>query len=101
MSAAAKAKIRDEIRVFMPTIGEEELALRARMRALRNTASAMICKTESGTARQLAWIVTEYATEALYTPMESEALTDLNKFFNRLLLTAVQAEQIDTLGPGE
>lgn len=90
----------DDLLTFCPGIQGEEYQLRANMRSFRNTAAAMITGTESGTARQIAWIVTDYSTELLYAPISNAALADLNKFFNRLLLTAMQAERIDLLGPG-
>lgn len=92
---------RDDIRTFLPTIGEEEYARRAKLRSLRNAATAMVNNTDSSTARGLAWFAIEYATEALYAPDASEALEDLNKFCTRLMLTAMQAEQIDTFGAGQ
>lgn len=91
---------RDDIRTFLPTIGEEEYARRAKLRSLRNAATAMITATESPTARGLAWIASDYSTEALYAPAAADALDDLNKFCTRLMLTAMQAEQIDAFGAG-
>lgn len=69
--------------------------LRAKLRSLRNAASAMIASTKSDTARALAWFATEYATQALYAPDAAHALDDLNKLCTRFMLTAMQAEQID------
>ncbi|SMQ74279.1 hypothetical protein SAMN06297468_2510 [Altererythrobacter xiamenensis] len=91
----------DDIRTFLPNIGEREYALRARMRSLRNTASAMIAKTECSASRQLAWIVVEAATDWLYAAAQEAELEDLNRLFNRLMLTAIQAENIAQFGPGE
>ncbi len=90
----------DDIRTFLPTIGEEEYERRAKLRSLRNAAAAMIAETNSGTARGLAWIASDYATEALYAARAADALDDLNKFCTRLMLTAMQAEQIDSFGAG-
>lgn len=91
----------DEMDVFLPGIAPDERERRVKLRELRNVASAMIGSTDSATARQLAWIVTEYATEALYAPAAAEALNDLNKLCKRLMLTALQAEHIDLFGAGE
>jgi hypothetical protein len=91
----------DDIRTFLPGIGDNEYELRAKLRALRNTASAMVSNTESDTARQLAWIVVEYATPALYAPGTPVAFADLNKLCTRLMLTAMQAENMDLFGAGQ
>lgn len=99
--SVATLKPLDEIRTFLPGIGDEEYALRAKLRSLRNTASAMISNTESDTARQLAWIVVEYATPALYAPGIPVEFEELNKLCTRLMLTALQAEKIDTFGAGQ
>ncbi|WP_394729056.1 hypothetical protein [Altererythrobacter sp. GH1-8] len=91
---------RDDIRVFLPNIGEAEHALRAKMRSYRNAASAMVSRTESDTARQLAWIVVEYGCANLYAPATEPELEDLNKLFKRLMITAIHVENIDQFGPG-
>lgn len=85
----------DDIRTFLPTIGEEEYARRAKLRSLRNAATAMVNNTDSDTARGLAWFAIEYATGALYAPGAAEALDELIRICTRLMLTAIQAEQID------
>jgi hypothetical protein len=87
----------DEIYTFLGAISDEEYERRAKLRTYRNAASAMIANTESDTARALAWFTTEYATGALYAPGAADALDDLNKLCRRLMLTAMQAEQIDVL----
>lgn len=91
----------DDIRTFLPNIDPAEYALRAKMRSLRNTASAMIARTDCSVSRQLAWIVVETATDWLYSPAQEAELEDLNRLFNRLMLTAIQAENIAQFGPGE
>ncbi|QFI63769.1 hypothetical protein D0Y83_11210 [Qipengyuania flava] len=85
----------DDIRLFLPGIADEEHEKRAKMRSYRNAASAMIARTDSDNARSLAWLVVEYATGALYNPGAACALDDLNKLCKRLMLTAMQAEEID------
>ncbi|WP_394730608.1 hypothetical protein [Altererythrobacter sp. GH1-8] len=89
----------DDIRTFLPGIGEEEYAIRAKMRSYRNAASGMIRATQSDTARQLAWIASDYITLWIYSPAIEVELEDLNTFFRRLLVTAIQAERIDMEGP--
>lgn len=91
----------DDIRTFLPGIGEVEYELRAKLRALRNTASAMVSNTESDTARQLAWLVVDYATPCLYAPGTTVAFADLNKLCTRLMLTAMHAEKMDLFGAGQ
>ena len=45
----------DDIRIFLPGIGDVEHSLRANLRTFRNCASAMIARTDSDTARGIAW----------------------------------------------
>ena len=94
MNAPATIK-RDEIRVFLPGISDEEHAKRALLRSYRNAASALIASTQSDVARGLAWMASDYVTGALYAPGAACALDELNKLCKRLMLTAIQAEQID------
>jgi len=84
----------DEIITFMGNIPAEEYERRAQMRSYRNAASGMIASTECDTARQLAWIVVDYATPNLYAPAPPEWLDQVNLLSKRLLLTAMQAEQM-------
>lgn len=88
---------RDEIRVFLGDIPEAEYQLRAKLRSYRNAASAMIASTPSDTARHLAWEVVEWATPNLYAPAPLEWLEQLNQLAKRLMLTAIQAEQMQHL----
>lgn len=94
MSAPATID-RDDIRLFLPGIGEEEYAARAKLRSLRNAATGLISSTDSDTARALAWHTIEYATGALFAPGAAASLADLNKLCQRFMLTAMLAEQID------
>ena len=84
----------DDIRCFLPGIAADEYARRAKLRSYRNAASGMIASTKSDTARQLAWVVVEYATPNLYAPAPPEWLDTLNQFCKRLMLTAMQAEEM-------
>ena len=88
----------DDIRTFLPGIGADEYDLRAKLRSHRNVAAAVIAKTESPTARQLAWIVTEYTAETIFAPMDHAFLAEVGKFCTRLLVTAMQAERLETAG---
>lgn len=91
----------DEIRVFLPDIGEREHALRAKMRSLRNVAARIIASSASDTARSLAWHASDYAVAWLYAPADEHELEDLNLLLARLLRTALHAADIDEFGPGE
>ncbi len=96
MSAPATAKP-DEITTFLGAIPAEEFERRAKLRSFRNAASAMIARTPSDTARYLAWEVIEWATPNLYAPAPLEWLDQLNLLAKRLLVTAMQAEELHAL----
>lgn len=85
----------DEFDIFMPGIDPAERNKRMRLRALRNTATALVNGTDSDNARGLGWMVVEYATGSLYAPSAAGALDELNLLCTRLLKVAVQAEQLD------
>ncbi|MBU2340027.1 MAG: hypothetical protein KKE77_02140 [Alphaproteobacteria bacterium] len=87
----------DDITTFLGSIPAEEYERRAKLRSYRNAASGMIASTESGTARQLAWLVVEYATPNLYAEAPAEWLDKLNLLSKRLMLTAMQVEEMDLL----
>ena len=91
----------DDIRTFLPGIGSDGYDLRAKLRSMRNVASALIGNTESPTARQLAWIVNEWVSELIYLPADNALLGDVVKFCNRLSITAMHAERLETLGAVE
>ena len=91
----APATIRpDEIYTFMGDIPAEEYELRAKLRSYRNAASALVGSTSCDTARHLAWVVIEWASPNLYAPAPIEWLEKLNLLAKRLMLTAMQAEQM-------
>jgi hypothetical protein len=96
VSAPATAKP-DEITPFLGAIPAEEFERRAKLRSFRNAASAMIARTPSDTARYLAWEVIEWATPNLYAPAPLEWLDQLNLLAKRLLVTAMQAEELHAL----
>jgi len=85
----------DEIRTLLGDIPGEELERRAKLRSYRNAASAMIAGTQSDTARALAWCVIEWASPFLYAPAPNEWLDRLNLLSKRLMLTAMQAEEME------
>jgi hypothetical protein len=99
--APIAADARDEIRTFLPSIGKEELELRARLRSIRSTASAMVASTPSQTARALAWIASDHLTAFLFAPADKSELEELRRFATRLMLTAIQAEALFDRGIGE
>jgi hypothetical protein len=68
MNAPVRTKPLDDIEIFLPGCEGEEFDARAKLRSYRNAAQAMIANTGSDTARQLAWLVVEYATPNLYAP---------------------------------
>lgn len=90
----------DDIRTFLPGISEEEYEARAKLRSLRNAASAQLARAESTTAKQLAFVVIEYLAELLYAPLSPAALSELRQFCTRLMLVSCQAENIEVAGLG-
>ena len=95
MNASISIKPKDAIRIFLPGISDAEYALRAKLRTMRNCASAMIAKTDSDTARALAWMCSEYVTAYIYAGAHQDTLEEVAHFCNRLMVTAMQAEAID------
>ena len=89
---------KDDILTFLPGIGSDEYEIRAMLRTMRNCAGAMISKTDSDTARALAWICAEYATEYIYSGARIDKLSEIGRFCNRVMVTAMQAELIDDGG---
>lgn len=100
MNASKSIEQDGDLLTFLPGIHGEEYALRSKMKSLRNSAQAMIRRTTSDTARHLAWEVVERVTVWIYEPASLIELGDLNRLFTRLMLTAIQAENIDEYGPG-
>ena len=95
MSALRPPPKADDILTFLPGIGDAEYELRSKIRSMRNVAGAMIAKTECGTARQLAWIASDYASELVSSPAEHGLLADVGKLCQRLMITAMHAERLD------
>jgi hypothetical protein len=94
MNAPTTIESGGEILTFLPDCHGEEFELRHKLRARRNAASALIASTQSETARCLAWLTVETATEWLYRPADVPTLQEIGRFAHRCLLTAVQAEQM-------
>jgi hypothetical protein len=89
----------DDILTFVPGCEGKEYELRAKLRSHRSIAAAMIAQTESPTCRSLAWIAQDYASEFVFTlGVNLETLADIVKLCSRLLITAAQAEIIETVG---
>jgi hypothetical protein len=95
MNAFTSIKPKDSIRIFLPGINDAEYALRAKLRTMRNCASAMIAKSDSDTARALAWMCSEYVTAYIYASAHNDTLEEVAHFCHRLMVTAMQAEAID------
>ena len=88
----------DDILTFLPGISADEYDLRAKLRTMRNCSSALIANTDSDTARALAWTCSYYATAYVYSGANNDTLTEVGRFCNRLIVTAMQAELIDDGG---
>lgn len=95
MNASISVEPADAIRIFLPGISDAEYALRAKLQTMRNCACAMIAKTDSDTARALAWMCSEYVTDYIYASAHLDVLEEVARFCNRLMVTAMQAEAID------
>ena len=94
MNAQTTIEKPDEICTFLGEVSPQEYERRTLLRKYRNAASAMVASTRCDTARMLAWQVIEWATPNLYSPAPIEWLDELNKLSKRLMLTAMQAEQM-------
>ncbi len=91
----------DTIRTFLGPIPDDEHERRRKLESYRNAAMALIARTPSDTARALAWQVIDWAAPWLYAPgVPLEWLDSLNTLSKRLMLTALQAEQMDDLLKG-
>ena len=92
--------LRDDILLAMPEIepDSEEHKARAKLRSYRNAATALVNSTESANARSLAWLIIEISTNWLYAAADEATLIEINRHANRLLITAVHAEQLHDEG---
>ena len=84
----------DDLALLVGDMPETERELRQKLRGYRNAASAMIASTQCSTARRLAWFANDYAAAVLYSPMSEEGLAEIGKFARRMMVCAMQAEQI-------
>ncbi|MGZ3172134.1 MAG: hypothetical protein ACXWJC_03490 [Croceibacterium sp.] len=94
MSPIGATEPADDIRIFLPNIGDEEYAARAKLRSVRNAAGAMIARTESDTARALAWTASNYCHRWLYASADLATLREIGRFGTRLMLCSMQAEHL-------
>lgn len=97
MSVMTRIEPADDIRTFLPGIGQDEYERRAKLRSMRNAAAAMISRTDCDAARQLAWLCTEYATEAIYAPFDPGMLDEVGKLCARFMITAMHAERLSPM----
>ncbi len=85
----------DDVLTFLTGISSAEYDLRAKLRTMRNCSAALIAKTDSDTARALAWLCSDYSTEYVYAGVDHATLAEVTRFCHRLLVTAMHAEAID------
>jgi hypothetical protein len=92
------ARAPDAISTFLGSVPAEERERREKLSSYRNAATAFVARTESDTARLLAWEVVNWATPFVYAPGVSlDWLDRLNQLSKRLMLTALQAEEMDDI----
>ena len=99
MNAPAAVPL-DTIRTFLGHVPEDEHERRRKLESYRNAASALVARTDCDTARQLAWLVIDWVSPNLYAPAPLEWLDQLNQLAKRLMLTALQAEQMHDMMKG-
>jgi hypothetical protein len=83
------------VEVFMGPLPDDEREVREKLRSYREAATAMIAKTQSDTARILAWQAIEWISPNLYAPAPVEFLEQLRQLVSRLLRTAITAEEAE------
>lgn len=88
----------DDIATFLPGIELAEYDRRARLRTYRNVAAAIIGQSESPTARQLAWLASDYCFELGLAPASAALLDDVGKLCQRMLICAAHAERLELIG---
>lgn len=91
---APVAPVPDEIGTFMGSIPPDEYEQRAKLRSYRNAATQMLGSARTDHGRQLAWTAIEWASPNLYHPAPVDWLDKVNRLCRRLLLTAMQAEDM-------
>ena len=85
----------DPVAELAPPSTPAEMELRRLLHGTANAASAMIARTESPEARQLAWMAVEWASAAKFERLAEAGLAEIAKFTKRLMIVAVQAEAIN------
>lgn len=90
----------DDIRTFLPDIFDVEYEKRAKMRSYRNAASKLLGSAHCDLSRHLAWATIEWASPTLYNPAPLEWLDQVNQLCKRLLITAMQAEDMAVMLEG-
>ena len=90
----------DDIRCFLPGIGEEEYARRDKLRSLRNTSAAIIAQSGSADARTLAWLCSDRVTEFIYAPAPIPLLDEVVRLCTRTVILASNTHDFDFEGSG-
>jgi hypothetical protein len=85
----------DDITAFLGPLPSEEYEQRRRIRTCRNAASYKLTQTESAYARTLCWMVTNIATDWLYSRASLETLTEIVLLCRRLLKVADQFDEVE------
>lgn len=87
----------DDLSVFLGELPEGEHKARSDIRTCRNAAAYKAHHTESATARDLCWMVTECATFWIYRPADVETLRKTVIYMRDLLRSADRVEQLEAL----
>lgn len=87
----------DPLRVFMPSIGEDEHAIRERIAVCRDCASWSLREVECSHARTLLWLVVETAIAWLYCPADADTLARVAGHLHTLLQSATLAQELEAL----
>src|SRR5688572_25674974 len=85
----------DDIRVFLPAIGEEEYRQRARIRSAKNIASLNVTKLQPGAALTLCWLTIDTAVAWQYAPGSLDEITAVAEQCRRLLVVAETASRLE------
>lgn len=94
----AGGTVLDPIRVFLPTITDDEHKQRDRIRIARNIATAKIPGLKDcPQALQLCWLLVDVATEWMLSPATISALELVAEQCRRLLIVAETAEILERL----
>lgn len=96
-NGAFKTEPSDDIRIFMPSIRDEEYEQRARIRRLRNIANYAVMQEHipEGVARNLYLCLLDTATDWLYAPADLERITMVAQQCKRLFIVAQTAQKLE------